>query len=347
MKNKLFILILIAILISLILCGCVQPAQTQKAEKIIISGLDKGSIDVTIDEIKALKPFAGKVEGADSEGKPVVYEIKGGYLKEILEKNGCSQTDFSGMRIVATDDYSIEVAKDILSTRDVILAYEMDGKPLDQGNAPLRIFIPQERAMYWVRMVSELQMLKTEQSDEVAGIYIMDSLYKEADYEDYELIGQKYKTINTRNIIKSYPGTGGDVVLLTASDGLLKNETLENFHTGAINMTGENTPEFFSNELPSGMFVKDLMLFKYGGNAFAFVSKAIEKEKTLTLQMLLQLCRMKQGNDYVLSFKDGKKTDIKADEIKDWNIVYDKAKGVCVYKNDNEKAWDIIQINLK
>ncbi len=332
MKNRSVALsfVLAVFLIGSVLGGCAAPWQPQETEKITISGLDNGSVEVTVDEIKALEPFAGKVEGADSEGKPVIYEVKGGLLKELLEKNGTGQSDFSGMRIVATDGYSIEVSKDILSSRDVILAYEMDGKPLDEDNAPIRVFIPDERAMYWVRMVAELQMLKATQSDEVSGIYIMDSLYKEADYEDYEykLTGEKYKTINTRSIIESYPGAGGDIVLLTASDGLLKNETLENFYKGAINMTGDNVPEFFSNTLPSGMFIKNLMLFKYGGNAFVFVSKVIEKHKPLTLQTLFQICGMKQGDEYSLTFKDGSKADVKSDELKDWTIDYDKTKGL-------------------
>ncbi len=339
MRNRpvAFLFVLIVFLVCSVLGGCAAPVQPQETEKITISGLDNGSVEVTIDEIKALKPFAGKVEGADSEGKPVIYEVKGGFLKELLEKNGTGQSDFSGMRIVATDGYSIEVSKDILGARDVILAYEMDGKPLDEGNAPIRVFIPDERAMYWVRMVGELQMLKAEQSDEVTGIYIMDSLYKEADYEDYEVTGEKYKTINTRSVIKSYPGAGGDIVLLTASDGLLKNETLENFYKGAINMSGDNAPEFFSNTLPSGMFVKDLMLFKYGGNAFVFISKAIEKHKPLTLQTLFQMCGMKQGDEYSLSFKDGSRADIKSDELKDWTIDYDNA--------DNAKGLTQITLN--
>ena len=251
------------------------------------------------------------------------------------------------MRIVATDGYSINVPKDILAARDIILAYEMDGKALDKDNSPIRVFIPNERAMYWVRMVSDLQMEKTMEKGKVTGIVVMDSAYKNADYEDYELIGQKYKTINIYNIIKSYPGSGGDIVLMNAADGLLKNETLQNFLKGAINMSGDNTPEFISSVLPSGMFVKNLMLFKYGGNAFVFVSKLYGKEKDLNLQTLIQSCDMQDAAGYTLAFKDGKTKDIIARDLSSWKVEYDAAKGICAYTAANEKTWDLLSVNAK
>jgi len=342
MKKK-TILLLLAVLftIAFVLGGCGAAAQAPAAsqEKITVTGLEKGDISLTLDDIKAAKTFAGKVEGADSSGKPVNYDIKGAYFGDILEKNGYKQQDLAGIRIVSTDGYSIQVSQEILAARDVILAYEMDGKPLDKDNAPMRIFIPNERAMYWARMVSKIEVLAAAAADTVNGIFLMESLYKSSDYEDYEFIGQKYKALNTKNILQEYPGSGGDVVLMTAADGLAKNETLENFYKGAINMTGDDTPEFFSNTLPSGMFVKNLMLFKYGGNAFLFAAKASEKDKALTLQGVADACKLAQAESYTLKFQDGSSKSLTADEMKDWAVSANADTGVGIGKSGTEEKY--------
>ena len=92
-----------------------------------ITGFDDNlEIVFTPSDLKDLPVYDGKVEGADSEGNPVVYQVKGAYLKDLLEKNGKSLSDIEGLRMVATDGYSIDVQKDIIQNRDIILGYEMD-----------------------------------------------------------------------------------------------------------------------------------------------------------------------------------------------------------------------------
>jgi len=321
--RKILVLMFISALMLAALCGCgtdtKEAAPAGEEETLSITGLDVGDITFTLSDIKALEPYEGRAEGADSEGDPVIYEIKGGYLADALEQNGYSQADLAGIRIIATDGYSIEVSQDILKQRDVILAYEMDGEPLDSKNAPLRVFIPGERAMYWVRMVAEINVIGTVQSETVTGVYFMETLYTSDDYEDYEFIGQIYQTVDTNTILSEYPGSKGDVVLMTAQDGLEKNETLENFYKGVINFTGENSPEFFSNTLPGGMFVSNMKLFKYGGNAFYFAAKEAA-QGGFTLEDMLSASSMAQAETYTISFKDAAEQTIAADELSLWTV---------------------------
>lgn len=347
MRSKNIVLVMCIIIIAaVIFTGCSSEytksdAQPQE-DTFSITGLD-GDITLTLSEIKALEPFEGRVEGADSEGNPVEHDIKGGRFLDLLEQNGYAQSDFAGIRIIATDGYSIEVSQDILKARDIIIGYEMDGQPLDERNAPFRVFIPDERAMYWVRMVNEINVIGTVQSDSVTGIYMMETLYREQDFEDYEFIGQTYQTLDTHTILSDYPGTKGDVVLLTAADGLEKNETVENFYKGVINMTGENSPEFFSNTLPGGMFVKNLKLFKYGGNEFVFMSKVAELQNKVTLDTLLLECNMEAADEYTLHLGDGSERIVKADALASW-IIGIQDRHVFVSSED-EQLMDIVFIN--
>ena len=325
----------------------VTEGSAAAADQLVITGLEANDITLTVDQIKSARTYSGKVTGANSAGKQLAYDIKGAYLSDILQNLGYKQQDLEGIRMIASDGYSIQVPHDVLAARDVILAYEVDGKPLDKGDAPIRVFIPDERAMYWAKMLVKIEVTKTAASDTVSGLFIMDSLYSSSDYEDYDFLGQPFKTLNTKKILAAHPGSGGDIVLMTAADGLEKNETVENFYKGAINMTGADTPQFFSSTLPIGMSVKNLMFFKYGGSAFVFAAKTIEKEGTVTLQSLAKLCVMNSGRDYIVSFKDGASKDISLDEAQSWNIGHDAAKGVFIYKaGTTVKYWDIISINI-
>jgi hypothetical protein len=341
-RNISVILCTLAVLLIIISgCSAAGTAASASTASLKITGMPGGDITVNMSDVQSLKTYEGKVEGADSAGKPVIYNIKGGYFSDLLQKNGYSQPDFSGIRIVATDGYSIEVSQDILKNRDIIIAYEMDGKPLDKDNAPYRVFIPNERAMYWVRMVSEIDVLSEVDSGAVSGIYIMESLYTSADYQDYEFTGQSYKALDTKKIISDHPGTKGNVVLMTAADGLLKNETLENFYKGAINMTGTGSPEFLSSTLPEGMFVKNLVVIKYGGNAFYFAVS----ENAKSLDALAQTCGLSAAEKYTLSFADGTTQTIGSSDLPDW--IFGMMDGKVFVQNNGaeQQYFDLISIN--
>jgi hypothetical protein len=288
----------------------------------------------------AMDAYEGRVEGADSAGEPVEYDVKGAYLSDLLEQNGYKQSDFAGMRIVASDGYSIEVGADILAARDVILGYEMDGAPLNADNAPLRVFIPEERAMYWVRMVVELEVSYADDPEMVSGIYFMDTLYGPETYIDYEFIGQTYQAIDTKTVLEAYPGAKGDVVLMTAADGLVKNETLENFYKGVINMSGEETPEFFSSTLPGGMFVKNLRLFKYGGNAFYFAP-----DETQTLADLAKACMLESADSYLVCLEGDVNVTITADEMPAWTVGIENDE-VYIMEDGADKMWNPVAVNI-
>ena len=349
MNKKIWVVVLAVVLImSAVLCGCAKETETAAADAdspedeatLTVSGLDGDDITITLSEIMAMDAYDGRVEGADSAGEPVEYDVKGAYLADLLEQNGYAQSDFAGLRVIASDGYSIEVGADILAARDVILGYEMDGEPLDEGNAPLRVFIPEERAMYWVRMVTEIAVTYAADPEQVSGVYFMDTLYGPDDYIEYEFIGQTYDAVDTNTIVTEYPGDKGDVVLMTASDGLVKNETLENFLKGAINMSGEEVPEFFSSTLPGGMFVKNLRLFKYGGNAFWYALA-----EAVTLADVAEECMLTDTESYLVCLEGDVNVTITADELASWTVGIEAGE-VYIMEDGADKMYNPISIKI-
>lgn len=66
--------------------------------------------------------------------------------------------------VTAADDYkvvfSLAELDPLLSGNSVLLAYEMDGKPLDPGYGPLRLVVPQDKSRArWIREVRTIKVL--------------------------------------------------------------------------------------------------------------------------------------------------------------------------------------------
>ena len=78
----------------------------------------------------------------------------------MLEPYGVSQSEFSKVKIYAKDDYAITLSKDILDEKEMILAFGMDGMPLDEEDKPVRIIIPESDSAYWIRMVEKIEFIK-------------------------------------------------------------------------------------------------------------------------------------------------------------------------------------------
>ena len=48
----------------------------------------------------------------------------------------------------------------MLDEKEMILAFGMDGMPLDEEDKPVRIIIPESDSAYWIRMVEKIEFIK-------------------------------------------------------------------------------------------------------------------------------------------------------------------------------------------
>ena len=286
--------------------------------EIVITGLAQDDTHITVDEIKALTPCEEHVKGTDSKGNVIEFDIKGGLLSDLLAQYGISQADLSGIRLIASDGYSIEIPHEILAQRDVILAYETDGQPLDKDNAPIHVFIPEERSMYWVRMLSRIEVIENAPSETATAVTIMESQYDEQDAIDFELNGQTYAAIDTKKILADH--TQADTVRMVAADGLQKNETLENFYKGVIQLEGDEAPQFASSSLPVGMFVKKLLVIQNGSQAFYFLRSAEATDGMVSLETIMKDCGLERADAYTLRFDDGSEKTATLEEMKAMSV---------------------------
>lgn len=160
-KKRFYILLMIAALMILALAGCGTDdidISGYADEKIVISGVDKEDAVLTISDLKEMECVTLTTEStSDKIGK---VRATGPTLDTVLKSLGASQDEFSKVQIYAKDKYDIKLRKEILENNDIILAIGIDGEPLIEEDAPVRVIIPKSDSAYWIRMVEKIELTR-------------------------------------------------------------------------------------------------------------------------------------------------------------------------------------------
>lgn len=276
------LLMLSVLLLSIAGCGMGKKAPAEKIsnygnKKVVISGLKDENFEVSVSQLMQLETVTKSAKANTSNGQEVRVKITGPLLDTFLKQYGKSQKDFSTIRLTAKDKYSIAVPKDILSSREIILGVINKGEALTNEDQPVKVVIPGERAMYWVRMLSRIDFETGGSASLCKKIVFLDTAVRHLPQEDYQYYESKDKAVKTRDLIGKYADINNAAVkdvYMTAGDGLNKNETVSNFLSGYIKFTGKDIPGFLSPDLPQGMHIRDLLTIHYGDTAFFSVCEA-------------------------------------------------------------------------
>ena len=127
-------------------------------EAITLSGITDQDVSLTIADLKAMDCITKGAEStSDKIGK---VKATGPTLETVLSQYGMSQSDLKNIKVYARDDYDVKISSHVLGEDTVILAFGIDGQPLDGESAPLRIVIPGSDSAYWIRMVERIEVTK-------------------------------------------------------------------------------------------------------------------------------------------------------------------------------------------
>ena len=64
------------------------------------------------------------------------------------------------IEIYGDDQYDIALSSNVIDEDDIILAFGIDGEPLDEECKPVRVIIPESDSAYWIRMVNRIEFTK-------------------------------------------------------------------------------------------------------------------------------------------------------------------------------------------
>ncbi|GAC1420140.1 MAG: molybdopterin-dependent oxidoreductase [Candidatus Velthaea sp.] len=126
--------------------------------------------------------FAPRVAGGQWQSGAMGNALwKGVRLRDVLDRAGlkadAKQVQFNGLEkpvLPTTPDFKKSLDVDLARGENVIIAYEMNGKPLPLLNGfPVRLIVPGYYSTYWVKMLSEIVIL-----DHVDDQFWMNTAYR-------------------------------------------------------------------------------------------------------------------------------------------------------------------------
>ncbi|MCL2531430.1 MAG: molybdopterin-dependent oxidoreductase [Oscillospiraceae bacterium] len=266
MKKFLAILCAVGLAVGLLACAADTPLDFTVLDDIIITvhtpegffidlaahALHNGEFDVVeLDTISI-----------DARGEQRHVQARGVLLEDILQANGLTQHDFAAITASGADGYFIAIPADMLRNRDVLLAYYMNGEVIDP-----RVVIPDERLMFWVKYLRELELVPHGAAMEVTREVDFAELL--AELEEYTEVfwheGAETQALPIAAMLAHLGEPHGDFVIIIAEDGLVKTERFSTFSQQLIVFAGtELAPLFIGPSLPVGMRVHGMASVQIG-----------------------------------------------------------------------------------
>lgn len=314
--------------------GYASVEEKTKGQEILITGLAEEKT-ITGEEIKEMPAVEFDALSVDSAGKQTPTTGKGVKLEDILAKYGESQKNYDAIALNATDGYAIEIPKDVLAIRDVIIAYEINGEACD-----LRSVVPDERAMYWVKFLNKIELKGAVVTAETENLIFLETAVLQCQTEDYKYYDTVDKAITTEELLQKTVPEKSDSVGVSGLDGWARNETYDLYKNQYIKITGESAPMFIGPDLPEGMRMKEMLYNKIGKDLILSVTMAQAKlgsvtisDKTgVSIDKIMQELKVKEAATYVLKGTDGYEVQLSAEDLKK-GILYVTDQGAnCVFE---------------
>ena len=340
MKRNLFRIISLGLVLAFVLSftpglNTIEAAESEVIldDTIVINSEAQGEVEFTIEDLMEFEEVTEEITRRDDGEVTERYPVTGVLLTDVLASMDIELSALESVRINAGDGYSVEVPNAILES-PVILAYKIDGEPLFDDTRPIRVFIPGQEAMYWVKNTVEISLSgETVQEEEsvLQEIRFMETVFAGLEKVDYQ--GNDGSEAIRTAALMSDISQESDLKML-ATDGFEKQETYDTFVDAFIVTAGENTPAFRSPDLPRGMHVRDLYWLDNGTTGFFSVergseilgSEEIDGVLGIKLEDIITDFGLAEADTYLFEASDGYSVEIAREDL---------GSGI-VYLDDNQ-----------
>jgi hypothetical protein len=362
----LFFCLIFAAVFFLQACGTESNDAGSGAQDAVSPGSSQGltlsyngeDVNVSLEQIMQLNEIVRDVTAVPKDDEEMQSRnVKGVLLDDVFKKYlGISQEDAGTIRLEAGDGYAIEVDSGILQSKEIILAYEIDGKPLEDWEKPLRSVVPDVFEMYWVKNLVKIEVTGLREQAQVKRIILFETRISEIESIDYAYYEEESKAVKVSDLLFNFPGEKlQDNVFMKSAAGLEKNEKAGIFLDAYIKYTGQYAPMFLSESLPKGMWVKDILYFIYGESAYFSESngfKNFEKvtadgNQSIKLTDVLSTCSLSASAKYLFKSLDGHTAEIESGSIeKGFIYIQDNGLAAVYFEGlaKNTKVKDLVYI---
>ena len=161
MRKKIFALMVVIIMSLTVMTGCGTDdidISGYDDMTLTLTGVEDEDIVLTVADLKAMDCKTIKTESTSDK----IGEVKatGPWLDTVLEQYGCTQADFKSIKFYGSDEYDAKLYTEYLAEHPIMLAYGINGEPLDEETKPVRVIIRDSDSAYWVRMVTKIEFEK-------------------------------------------------------------------------------------------------------------------------------------------------------------------------------------------
>jgi Na+-translocating ferredoxin:NAD+ oxidoreductase RnfG subunit len=318
------------------------------------------SIRIDTDEIKEYEQIEVEAVLINTTGTETDLELKGPTLRHVLQTEGIDLNEYAGIGITGRDGYYTMVDKEKLELNEVILAWQVDGRPIKDDEKPVRVGIPNELGPYWVKMVSNIDLYKEISPKDIDKVHMFEALTRDIEPYYYEYYGSKDKSIEVGKILRKFEEVDEKgFFTMGASDGLIKNETISLVRQRYfIKVEGDNAPMNIAPGFKLGMNVKHMTHFSTTKDAVIFPelmkdvvrTKDIDGKEALLLEDVLLTAGMRWTDNSTFSVANTNNDEfllsIRADEIPNLYIIYDNGQ-VTLHDGNNIMMNDLLRIVKK
>lgn len=320
--------------------------------------LHEQTIRINTEEIEEFDQTGMEVTLINTTGTRTDMKVKGPTLRDVLKTYDIDLSDYAGIGITGRDGYYTMVDKEKLDVNQVILVWQVDGKPLSDDEKPVRIAMPNELGPYWVKMVSNIDLYDEISPKDIEKVHIFNALTEEIEPYYYEYYGSKDKSIEIGKILARFDELDlKGFFTMSASDGLVKNETMSLVRSRYfIKVEGDNAPMNIAPKFKLGMNVKEMTHFSTTKDAVIFPEKMSlivrteilgGKEGLLLEDVLLTAgMRWEDEIDFTAVSMDGEEMDISHQDMLDSYLVID-GDMIDLYKDNTVLLQDVLRIEKR
>lgn len=158
MKQKILAVIILLMMTLIMTTGCGTDdidISGYADDEIVLAGIADDDVVITIKDLKAMDCVTVKTESTSD--KIGVVRATGPKLETVLAQQGVALEDVSKITFHGKDKYDYSLKNDYIMEHDIILAFGIDGEPLDEESAPCRIIIPKSDSAYWLRLLDRIE----------------------------------------------------------------------------------------------------------------------------------------------------------------------------------------------
>ncbi len=238
----------------------------------LISPEDSDPFRITVEDLEDYEQVAVDTILAKTTGTRTDIKASGPLLSEVLASKGIDLGRYAALGVTGRDGYYAMLDKDILTNRQIILGTMVDGEGIPPEEKPVRIVVPDEMGVYWVKMVTRIDLYEQVSPKDIKNIYMFDALTRGIEPYYYEYYGSKDKSILVGSILDRFDAVDPNgFFTMLGSDGLEKNETIaivrDRYY---IKTEGNNAPMNIGPAFKLGMNVKEMCCFSTSTDAVMF-----------------------------------------------------------------------------